>query len=95
GRRAARGVDEARVRNWIAASRRDGHTFVHDLVPGTSGIGVPIFGPSGDPIAALSLAAISDRLVPPRFDAILRQVQAATAEIEDRLQPILRSRMLP
>ncbi|WP_431269984.1 IclR family transcriptional regulator [Dankookia sp. P2] len=43
--RAARGVDEARVRQWIEASRRDGHTLVRDLVPGTSGLGLPIFGP--------------------------------------------------
>ena len=45
--RAARGVAEPRVRQWIEASRRDGYTFVNDLVPGTSGIGLPIFGPAG------------------------------------------------
>jgi DNA-binding IclR family transcriptional regulator len=93
--RSARGVDEVRVWEWIAASRQARHTFVQDLVPGTSGIGFPIYGPAGDPIAALSLAAISDRLAQPRLDAVLRQVQAATAEIEERLRPILKSRVLP
>ena len=92
--RAQRGVDEARVRQWIAASRRDGYTFVQDLVPGTSGIGVPIFGPSGDPVAALSLAAISNRLEEPRRSDVLLRVQTATTEVEAKLQPILRASRL-
>jgi DNA-binding IclR family transcriptional regulator len=87
--RAARGVDEARVRKWIEASRRDGHTLVHDLVPGTSGIGLPILGPAGDPVAALSLAAIPSRLAPPRLAEVLRLARSATAEIEGRMRPIL------
>jgi len=90
--RAMRGVDEARVRAWIAASRRDGYTLVQDLVPGTSGIGLPIRGPTGDPVAALSLAAISSRLEPPRREEVLRRMQAATAEIEVRMRPILQPR---
>ena len=87
--RAARGVDDARVRRWIEASRRLGYTFVEDLVPGTSGLGLPIFGPGGDPVAALSLAAISSRLDPPRLQEVLRHAKAATAAIEARLRPIL------
>lgn len=90
--RAARGVAEERVRQWIEASRRDGHTLVHDLVPGTSGIGLPIFGPAGDPVAALSLAAIPSRLAPPRLAEVLRLARAATAEIEGRMRPILATR---
>jgi DNA-binding IclR family transcriptional regulator len=87
--RAARGVDDARVRRWIEASRRLGYTFVEDLVPGTSGLGLPIFGLGGDPVAALSLAAISSRLDPPRLQEVLRHAKAATAAIEARLRPIL------
>src|SRR3954470_8871143 len=90
--RAARGVDDMRVRRWIEASRRLGYTFVEDLVPGTSGLGLPIFGPGGDPVAALSLAAISSRLDPPRLEAVLRQAKAATEAIEARLRPILAAR---
>jgi DNA-binding IclR family transcriptional regulator len=91
--RAQRGVDEPRVRQWISRSRRDGYTFVQDLVPGTSGIGVPIFGPSRDPIAALSLAAISSRLTEPRLREVLHQVQAATAEIEAKVRPLFQASM--
>jgi DNA-binding IclR family transcriptional regulator len=89
---AARGVDEAQVRRWIAKARRDGYGFAQDLVPGTSGIALPIFGPSGDPVAALSLAAISSRLEQPRQDEVLRLMRAATAEIEARLRPLLKAR---
>jgi len=90
--RAARGVAEARVRQWIEASRRDGYTLVHDLVPGTSGIGLPILGPAGDPVAALSLAAIPCRLEPPRLAEVLRLAKSATADIEGRMRPILATR---
>jgi DNA-binding IclR family transcriptional regulator len=90
--RAARGVAEARVRQWIEASRRDGYTLVHDLVPGTSGIGLPILGPAGDPVAALSLAAIPSRLAPPRLAEVLRLAKSATADIEGRMRPILATR---
>lgn len=90
--RAARGVAEARVRQWIEASRRDGYTVVQDLVPGTSGIALPIYGASGDPVAALSLAAIPSRLEPPRLAEVLRLAQSATADIEGRMRPILATR---
>lgn len=86
--RAARGVDEARVRHWIETSRRDGYTLVQDLVPGTSGLGLPLFGPGGDPVAALSLAAISGRLEPPRLGQVLRLLREATAEIQARMRPM-------
>ncbi|NOG69359.1 IclR family transcriptional regulator [Roseicella sp. DB1501] len=90
--RAAHGVDDERLRHWIEASRRDGYTLVQDLVPGTTGIGQPIFGPAGDPVASLSLAAISARLQPPRRQEVLQRLQAARAEIERRLRPILNAR---
>ncbi|MFC7474673.1 IclR family transcriptional regulator [Dankookia sp. GCM10030260] len=90
--RAARGVAEPRVREWIEASRRDGYTFVNNLVPGTSGIGLPILGPAGDPVAALSLAAIPSRLEPPRLAEVVGLVRSATAEIEGRMHPILAGR---
>jgi DNA-binding IclR family transcriptional regulator len=89
---AARGVDEAQVRRWIVAAQRDGYSFAQDLVPGTSGIALPIFEPGGDPVAALSLGAISSRLEPPRREEVLRLMRQAAAEIEARLQPILRAR---
>jgi DNA-binding IclR family transcriptional regulator len=89
--RAQRGMDEHWVRQAIATSRRQGYTVVQDLVPGTTGIGMPIRGPSGDPIAALSLAAISPRLEPPRLEEVVRQMKAATTEIEAKVEPMLRA----
>jgi len=88
--RALRGVDDTRMRQWITDSRRNGYAFVQDLVPGTSAIGLPICGPSGDPVAALSLAAISSRLEPSRLGEVLALLQAATSQIEAKLQPILK-----
>jgi DNA-binding IclR family transcriptional regulator len=89
---AARGVDQAQVRRWIAEAQHDGYASVQDLVPGTAGIALPIFGPSGNPVAALSLAAIAPRLAPPRREEVLQRLRAATAELEARLQPLLKAR---
>ncbi|WP_187830050.1 IclR family transcriptional regulator [Siccirubricoccus phaeus] len=91
--RARAGVDEALIRQWLAASRRDGYSIVQDLVPGTSAIGLPICGPAGDPVAALGLAAISTRLQPPRLDEVLAEMRAATAQIEARLRPMLKAHL--
>lgn len=79
------------MRSWIEASRRESYTLVHGLVPGTSGIDLPALGPAGDPVAALSLAAIPSRLEPPRLLEVLRLTRAATADTEGKMRAILQT----
>lgn len=51
------------LRNEIARCRERGYTvFLNMLVDRMGAIGVPIFGADGTPVAALSIAALSDRL---------------------------------
>ena len=56
-------VSVALLRNEIERSRVRGYTaFLNMLVDRMGAIGVPIFGADGRPVAALSIAALSDRL---------------------------------
>jgi DNA-binding IclR family transcriptional regulator len=57
------GYDVAYVRKAIAKSRRNGFAFVDGrIIPGMNALGVPVYDRSGNVVAALSLAAISDRV---------------------------------
>ena len=54
-------------RKWIEGeiqkSRDRGYTlFLNMLVDRMGGVGVPVIGPEGKPIAALAIAALSDRI---------------------------------
>ena len=51
------------LRNEIERCRERGHTmFLNMLVDRMGAIGVPIFGADGRPVAAISIAALSERL---------------------------------
>lgn len=51
------------IRNEIPRCRERGYTlFLNMLVDRMGGIGVPVFGPDGRPVAALSISALSDRI---------------------------------
>ena len=51
------------LRNEIERSRERGYTvFLNILVDRMGAVGVPIFGADGRPVAAISIAALSDRL---------------------------------
>ncbi|MBL8345012.1 MAG: IclR family transcriptional regulator [Rubrivivax sp.] len=57
------GIDAAWLREAIAQARREGHaTIAEKATPGMTAIGVAIATASGEPIGALSLAAISSRM---------------------------------
>ncbi|HEY4252027.1 MAG TPA: IclR family transcriptional regulator [Roseomonas sp.] len=79
--RERRGIDEAHVRRHVAATRRKGHTFVDDLTPGMIGMGLPVPGRGGQPVAAVSIATISARLRQPRRKAVLEHLAQAVREI--------------
>lgn len=55
--------DVAYVRKAIAKSRRSGFAFVDGrIIPGMNALGVPVYDNGGNVVAALSLAAIVDRV---------------------------------
>lgn len=76
------------VNAMIEEARRDGYA-VNDgnVIDGMSAIGVPIHQ-SGRVVAALSVAAITERMRPPRRADIVTWLKAEAAEIERLLQPL-------
>jgi DNA-binding IclR family transcriptional regulator len=57
----------------IADTRQRGFSFVEGkIVPGMNAIGVPVFGPDRRPLAALSLAAITERISGARVNQLSR-----------------------
>lgn len=89
------GIDEMTLRNMIAQSRELGYSLNDErLIPGMSAVGVPIRRPNGQPFAALSVAAISSRLVMPRRDTIVASLKQEAEQIETELKPILSQPMI-
>jgi DNA-binding IclR family transcriptional regulator len=70
----------------VAETRRRGHSFVEGrIVPGMNAMGIPILDADGRPIAALSLAAITDRVTGPRVAQLARMLARAAAELGDAM----------
>jgi DNA-binding IclR family transcriptional regulator len=66
----------------VEQTRRRGYSFVDGKVlPGMNALGVPILGPDGWPVAALSLAAIADRVSGSRVAELTRLLSAEAAEL--------------
>jgi DNA-binding IclR family transcriptional regulator len=83
-------IDEMTMRDMIATARQLGYTLNDErLIPGMSAVGVPIRRPTGQPFAALSVAAISTRLQMPRRDSIVASLKQEAEQIETELKPIL------
>lgn len=56
-------IDRALLESEIHHARERGHSMLLDVVvERMGGIGVPIFGSDGKPVAALSIAALNDRI---------------------------------
>ncbi len=81
---------EAPLLDLIAEARRLGYARTDGrIVVGMSSIGVPVVASSGIPIAAISLAAISERLSPERSVEIVALLQSEAAALAARLKKSL------
>jgi len=70
------GYDVAYVRKAMAKSRRSGFAFVDGrIVAGMNAIGVPVFDNGGNVVAALSLAAISERVSGDRLESLVKTLK--------------------
>lgn len=78
--------DPAVLHQLIEEARAHGYTHNPGLiVPGAGGLGVPVRGAEGRPIAALSVAAIESRLSEPRRTQIIRWLSREAEELERQL----------
>jgi DNA-binding IclR family transcriptional regulator len=66
----------------VTETRRRGYSFIEGkIVPGMNAMGVAILGADGRPAAALSLAAITDRVSGPRVGQLARMLAREAAEL--------------
>lgn len=81
---AAYGLTRDQVAGLCDAARRRGYSFNDGgIVSGMSAIGVPVYGAdTSSPAAALSIAAISDRLAQPRRDDLAGLLAAAVPRLQ-------------
>lgn len=85
--RSRYGLTDGHLLPLIEQARDQGYT-VNDgmLVSGMSAVGVPVYGSTGVPVAALSVAAISSRLQEGRREEIAEHLKAAAKEIEKHMR---------
>ena len=78
-------LDRAILMQHVQRARRTGYAMMLDhVVDRMGGIGVPLPGPDGRPAAAISIAALTDRIVGREreiADALLREAQVCSAVI--------------
>ena len=94
GTRSHYSFSEAKLREMIEATRRNGyayndiHIFEHmkDLT-GMAAVAVAVRRADGTPLAALHVAAVTSRLIPPRRDNIVTALNQERAHLEELLQP--------
>lgn len=80
------GIDLAFLAEALEQARRQGwSTVANKATPGMAAIGAAIRGPSGEPIAALSISAITARMTEERRGTLARLLLEQCAEISGAL----------
>lgn len=69
-------LSEAKLRAAVATCRQQGYAFIQNRVTlGVSAVGVPLMDTLDQPIAAISVAAIDDRMSPTRIESLALTLQ--------------------
>ncbi|WP_425102057.1 IclR family transcriptional regulator [Tropicibacter sp. S64] len=83
------GFDDAFLREELARARARGWSLNPGMYVANSwAIGVPVRGPSGAAIGALSIAAIDSRMAGNRQDSLATMLKSEAAKVEARLRPL-------
>jgi DNA-binding IclR family transcriptional regulator len=70
----------------IARTRRDGFACIRNMaIKGMWGVGVPIRGVGGDPVAALSIASITERMQPARRQELAQMLHQEAERVSKAL----------
>jgi DNA-binding IclR family transcriptional regulator len=84
------GLEPGKLLQLVAETRAQGYARTDGrIVAGMSSVGVPVLSSKGLPIAAISLAAISDRLDPVRAKEVLNLLRTEAAALAARLEQTL------
>lgn len=85
-RQAFERFDDDALRTMISAARQSGHTWNDGMiVDAMNAVGVPVLDRQGQVIAALSVAAIHDRMMPERRQTIIDLLQQEAAQLGRRV----------
>jgi DNA-binding IclR family transcriptional regulator len=85
--REAGGLDEAALRDELARVREHGHCAACGILPGMSGLGVPVLDAEGRAVAALSIGTTTDRLGTDRRAVVAEALRKEADAIGARLNP--------
>ncbi|MFV0514409.1 MAG: IclR family transcriptional regulator [Jhaorihella sp.] len=81
-RRAYPGFTDAALRAMIVAARQSGHAFNDGrIVTAMNAVGVPVLDEAGRVAAALSVAAIRERMAPDRLAGIVGRLKQEASEL--------------
>ena len=79
----------ADIHELVEQARRLGYALNDQrVIPGMSAVALPVRNARGEPVAALSVAAISTRMDPERRADIVRWIARETQQLEERLRPL-------
>jgi len=79
-------MDVSEISDAVQVAQAQGFTDLPDFViQGMTGMGIPVRDPSGEVVAALSVAAITERLSGTRRDIAIRVLKEAAFDMEGRL----------
>jgi len=81
-RRPFAAFDDAALREMIRAARARGYAFNDGhIVSAMNAVGVPVIDADGRVVAALSVAAIRERVAPPRLDEMVALLRAEALQL--------------
>lgn len=84
------GLSDDTLRELIAEARANGYSsFGEFLIKGMGALGVPVRNAKGEPVAALSIAAISTRLEPARRGKLVRWLRETASVIQNECRHLL------
>ena len=82
-------VSEQVLFDLVKAARKQGYSHVEDIfIPGMAGVGVPIMGLDGLPVAAISVAAITRRVQGDRKTNIAAWLLSEASKLEAQLTEV-------
>jgi DNA-binding IclR family transcriptional regulator len=83
-------LDAATLLELVAQTRQQGYALNEErIIPGMSAVGVPILGRDATPVAALSVAAVSERMRVERRSNIVAWLIAEARAVEEQLRKVL------
>lgn len=88
-------INEQQLRRMIKHAQEYGFTYNDErLVRGMSGIGIPVYRSDKRPIAAISVAAISSRLIGDRLNTVVTAAKEIAKSVERDLSAVFNATVL-